>query len=230
MKEVIYTIPINDAYDEKCACPVCRLERKLNEESLEYIMGAAMMEPDVRIETNRLGFCAHHFEKMLKMKNRLSLALMLQSYLRELLERGVCEDTQHVGKREFESISEKLKTSSEGCYVCQRVEEKLSLYIRNIIYIWESSEEFREKTREQEYFCPKHLSALMSEAKKTLSKRRYSEFCRDHFSKTRKILEGLESDVTKFCNSYNYKFRDVPLGEAKNSIERTIDFLNGDEK
>ena len=65
MKETIYTIPINDAYDVKCGCPICTIEKKLETESLEYIMGAAMMEPDVRLETNRLGlrqkrFCADH--------------------------------------------------------------------------------------------------------------------------------------------------------------------------
>ena len=228
MKEVIYTIPINDAYDVKCGCPVCRLENKLNEESLEYVMGAAMMEPDVRIETNRLGFCDSHFRKMLQMKNRLSLGLMLQSYLRELLELGLPSDCEGVGKREMAGVCEKLGTSSDNCYVCARAEEKLGIYIRNIVYIWADNEEFREKTRVQEYFCPRHLAKLVSEAQKVLPKKRYSEFLSDHFLKTREIIRGLEADVTKFCNSYNYKFRDVPLREAKNSPERTIAFLKGD--
>ncbi len=40
-----------------------------------------MMEPDIRMETNREGFCFSHFQRMLKAKNRLSLALMLESRL-----------------------------------------------------------------------------------------------------------------------------------------------------
>lgn len=230
MKEVIYTIPINDAYDVKCGCPVCRLEKKLNDESSEYVMGAAMMEPDVRIETNRLGFCTEHFSEMLRMKNRLSLALMLQSYLGELLEKGVVSDTSHVSKREFEAISQKLSESSCGCFICERVREKLDLYVRNIIYLWESEREFREKTRAQEYFCPKHLAILCESAKSLISKRNLSAFLEDHFFATRKILSELSEDVTKFCNSYNYMFRDVPLGDAKIAIERTIDFLNGENE
>ena len=106
MKEVIYTIPINDAYDVKCGCPVCRLENKLEQETLEYIMGAAMMEPDVRIETNKSGFCQPHFKKMLKMNNRLSLTLMLQSYLGELLEEGFTEKKLLFTKKDFAKISD----------------------------------------------------------------------------------------------------------------------------
>ena len=228
MKEVIYTIPINDAYDVKCGCPVCRLERDLEKEALEYIMGAAMMEPDVRIETNKTGFCQPHFKKMLEMNNRLSLTLMLQSYLRELLKEGFPEKKLLFTKKDFVAISDKLNHSTSRCFVCERVREKLALYARNIIYIWESTPEFREKTREQEYFCPRHLALLTETAKGLISKRNYKAFCEDHFSAAKKILEGLEDEITRFCNSYNYLYHDIPLGEAKLAAEHTIDFLGGD--
>ena len=81
MAEQLYTIPINEAFDVKEGCPLCRLRHQLEEQSLSYIMGAAMMEPDVRIVTNQLGFCRRHFHRMLGMGNRLSLALMLESHL-----------------------------------------------------------------------------------------------------------------------------------------------------
>ena len=71
----------HEAFDEKQGCPLCRLRQKLENQSLSYIMGAAMMEPDIRIVTNQLGFCREHFHKMLGMGNRLSLALMLDSHL-----------------------------------------------------------------------------------------------------------------------------------------------------
>ncbi len=43
-----------------------------------------MMEPDVRIETNRQGFCFPHYQMMLKKRNRLGVALMLESRLEEI--------------------------------------------------------------------------------------------------------------------------------------------------
>ena len=61
--EQIYTIPINEAFDqaladEKPDCPFCKLWSMLEKNALEAVMGAAMMEPDVRIETNRRAFAA----------------------------------------------------------------------------------------------------------------------------------------------------------------------------
>ncbi|MBE6911686.1 MAG: hypothetical protein E7473_04085 [Ruminococcaceae bacterium] len=230
MKETIYTIPINDAYDIKCGCPICTIEKKLETESLEYVMGAAMMEPDVRLETNRLGFCEKHFDKMLTMKNRLSLALMLQSYLTDLIEEGLPEKSLLMTKKKYENISKKLSEATQNCFVCDRVNEKLGQYIRNVVYLWQSDSQFQAKTREQEYFCPKHLALLLEAAKKGVSRSNYSKFCEDHFNTSRKKLSSLLEDVTKFCNSYNYMFRDVPLGDANVAVERTIDFLNGREE
>ena len=42
------------------------------------------MEPDIRQETNDKGFCQRHYTKMFSMKNRLGLALMLESHLESL--------------------------------------------------------------------------------------------------------------------------------------------------
>lgn len=64
MRESILTIPVTDIFEPKCGCPICRLRDTLEQRTVEYIMGAAMMEPDVRMETNKLGFCKTHFEQM----------------------------------------------------------------------------------------------------------------------------------------------------------------------
>ena len=66
MRESILTIPVNEIFEPKCGCPICAMRDILEKRTVEYIMGAAMMEPDVRIETNRQGFCRTHFEQMLK--------------------------------------------------------------------------------------------------------------------------------------------------------------------
>ena len=79
--EKIYTIPVNEAFekseaDHSCGCPFCTLYRKLENDQLELILGASMMEPDVRIKTNELGFCKTHYDMMFTRKNRLGMALM----------------------------------------------------------------------------------------------------------------------------------------------------------
>ena len=89
MKEQIYTIPVNTAFersqaDKSCGCPFCTMKEILEKNELDLITGASMMEPDIRIKTNELGFCKKHYDMMLLMKNRLGIALMLESHLDEV--------------------------------------------------------------------------------------------------------------------------------------------------
>ena len=64
MKEKIYTIPVNEAFDENGECPFCTLLKKTEDEVLNYVLGPSYMEEDVREETNKVGFCKHHIIKM----------------------------------------------------------------------------------------------------------------------------------------------------------------------
>ena len=82
--EQIYTIPVNEAFeasaaDAGCGCPLCTLYTRLQENELELILGASMMEPDVRQKTNLQGFCRRHYGMMFQRKNRLGLGLMLSA-------------------------------------------------------------------------------------------------------------------------------------------------------
>jgi len=58
----IYTIPVTDAFNTDCECPMCVLEKKLEDENIEYVLGPFLMEPEGRMETNENGFCRRHFE------------------------------------------------------------------------------------------------------------------------------------------------------------------------
>lgn len=75
MKEDICSIPINDVFAPKDGCPFCRMRDMLELRMAEYVTGAAMMEPDVRVTTNEQGFCNRHFKMMLKVGSRLSMHL-----------------------------------------------------------------------------------------------------------------------------------------------------------
>ncbi|MBR6711152.1 MAG: hypothetical protein IKI81_06445 [Selenomonadaceae bacterium] len=97
MPEKIFTIPINEAFDEKDGCPLCRMREKLEEQTLESALGAAMMEPAIRIEMNREGFCNSHLQAMYRKKNKLALGLILESRLDELA--GMLGEPAGKGKR-----------------------------------------------------------------------------------------------------------------------------------
>ena len=73
MRQDICTIPISEIFEVNDGCPICRMREVIEKRIVDYIMGAAMMEPDVRIETNRVGFCEHHYSEMLSIKTLFCL-------------------------------------------------------------------------------------------------------------------------------------------------------------
>ena len=60
------------------------LYKKLQEDELDIILGASMMEPDIRIRTNELGFCLTHYNMMLGRRRMLGMGLILESHLDEV--------------------------------------------------------------------------------------------------------------------------------------------------
>ena len=84
MREDITSLPVSEVFEPRDGCPVCRMRDMLEQRITDYITGAAMMEPDVRIETNEQGFCFPHYQMLLKKRNRLGVALMLESRLEEV--------------------------------------------------------------------------------------------------------------------------------------------------
>ena len=57
MKEKIYTIPVDDAFNSDCECPICSMRKKLEESAVEFTMGPSYMEDDIRAKTDEMGFC-----------------------------------------------------------------------------------------------------------------------------------------------------------------------------
>ena len=56
MKEKLYTMELTDAVKAGDECLFCWLERKLEQENLEFVLGSSYMEGDIREETSIKGF------------------------------------------------------------------------------------------------------------------------------------------------------------------------------
>ena len=228
MREQIYTIPINEAFDqaltnEPCDCPFCLLHQMLENNELELIMGASMMEPDVRIETNKKGFCKHHFDRLYENGNRLGLALVLESHLAEIEKKIFESGTLFDGKGEKEQ--NKLKTLDSTCYVCDRMNDSLMKMFDNAIYLWETEEDFREKYKAQKYFCLPHYRTLLEFGRNGLSKKDFAEFFKVTREIEKKYLSELSGDISWFCKKFDYRYDDEPWYNAKDAIPRTLAFL-----
>ena len=227
--EQIYTIPVNEAFDASaadasCGCPMCALYRKLEENQLDTVLGGAMMEPTVRIKTNEEGFCKQHYDMLLGMKNRLSMALTLESHLdqlkRELAPSGLAGL--------FAKPADRVEKLEESCYVCSRVNYHFGRMAEVVVALWKSDPDFPAKFNAQPYFCLPHYRMLTDVAKKMLSKKENSAFEKEISAIVNAYLEELSADVSWFCKKFDYRYENEPWYNAKDAVERAVVFLRSD--
>lgn len=219
MAEHIYTIEINEQFEKRSGCPICGLKAMLERNEVEIITGAAMMEPSVRIETNRVGFCAKHFDQIITNGKRLPVALMLQSHLEAI--------SAHLDGAKPDA-AEKFVSSLEGsCYVCDRLEEKMRSIYANVVYLWSTDETFRKLFREQERICMPHYGKLLA-ASKSLSKKDRIAFCDELNLLFERYVRGLQGDIDWFCKKFDYRYAKEDWKNSKDAIERTVEMLTSD--
>lgn len=225
MLEKNYTIPINEEFDKFDACPVCRLHARFELQSLEYIMGAAMMEPDVRIETNMSGFCEKHFADMLAMRNRLSLALILETHLKEI--ENLLGEVTGGAKKQAVSAAQKLVVMADDCFLCRRIKSTLEKYCSNIVYLWKTEHEFREKLLKQPGFCFAHAAALLKSGLENLPAKQFLSFAADVGTVAGRGLSACSDEVSRFCRSFDYRYSGEDLGDARQACEHAVEWLTG---
>ncbi|MBQ9735203.1 MAG: hypothetical protein IJV96_00270 [Clostridia bacterium] len=231
--EQIYTIPLNEAFDEvtagegKCECALCVLERRLEENELDLILGASMMEPAIRIKTNAAGFCRTHYKKMLGMKNRLGLALMLESHLDELKKALSPTPIDALRGKKGEHFSRAVAKKEESCYVCERVAFHMARSMANLAAMYAADEAFRKKYEKAPLLCLPHARAVLEGAKRELSGKSLAAFTDVTLGIAFRYMDALREDVSFFCKKFDYRYADEPWGNAKDAPVRAADFLTG---
>lgn len=226
MKETIYTIPINEAFEKRDGCPFCRLYADMDAREVDIATGAAMMEPDIRIMTNRQGFCARHLDAMAGMSARLPLALMLQSHLHELVS-GLDRAAPARSPKSAGETGAALSRTLGGCYICSRVDGFFGKLMSNMFTIYAREPAFRELFSQQPHFCLPHLAVMLERAAAELGKRDAQDFAQALWALERPYLEKLSADVDYFTKKFDYRYRDAPWNDSKDAVERAIATLTG---
>lgn len=243
MKEKIYTIPVMDAFKIDCECPFCELEMKLEDELVADMLGASLMEPDIRVKTNDKGFCRKHFEQLYNSEeNRLGFGLIIDTHMQ-----------QH--NKKFKSVAEgnKLKESIKGlfgkgkggdirgtinsvisliedyekkCYICDRLNYTMDRYVDIMFYMYFSETEFRRLFHTKKGFCLPHLKILLEYAKK-LDNKKASEIVDVILNMQVVNLQRVQEEVNWFTKKFDYRYDKEPWGNSRDAIPRSIRKLTG---
>ena len=232
MKEKIYTIPVNEAFDTSCECPLCELDKKLDAEILDYILGPSYMEEDIREETNKIGFCKYHYDKMFNARNHLGVALMVSTHLKSInkeLDNILKSEVQGGKERRFSKksqgkhpLADYEEHISSSCYACKRMENRMNSYIETIFYLLKREPEFKQKIAECNGFCLKHFSQLLSEARKRMNETEFKEFANIIIPLQQENMARLDEELDWFIKKFDYRFQDEPWKNSKDALERTI--------
>ncbi len=224
MRDDICTIPVSEVFEVNDGCPICRMRKTVEDHIVDYIMGAAMMEPDVRIETNKIGFCPDHYDKMLNHRGRLALALMLESHL-DSVKKDVFGGLFATPNKK----ASKAKTLTESCFICDKINWGMERMIETLYRCYENERDFRDLFNNQQKFCMPHFEMLLSGCNKKQMKRYSDEFQKNLVRIVEDNITSLRTDIGNYCRMYNYQNNadNCDWQNSKDSVERTINFLSG---
>lgn len=241
--EKIYTIPVNEAYQSECECPLCQLNKLSEQKYIEYYLGPSLMEPDTRVVTNKTGFCQHHFGMLNQSDiNRLGLGLILHTHLLDIKDdisselqntvpnkSGLLKGRNSDYKQKLSTLADKIDSRIVSCPVCEKINIAMGHYVDVIFWMFKHDSDFKKLFISKKSYCLPHISLLLREASK-LSQNDAAEFLEVFTSNIINASNELINDVEWFTLKFDYRNSDKPWGNSKNSLQRSMRFLSGDCK
>ena len=230
MKEQLYTIPVTDAFQSDCECPLCKMKSELEQNAIEYTLGPSYMEDDNRALTDEMGFCQKHIHDLYQQKNRLGLALILSTHMEKNTKelRKLSEAPSTPGKS---FLKKKAETSSLGafvnklehnCFICNRMNQTFHRYIDTIFHMYKKDSSFSEKIKNSKGFCTYHYALLFDEAPNYLSKEQLDSFLSDINTVYFDNMQRMQEDLEWFINKFDYRYQNEPWKNSKDALPRSV--------
>lgn len=239
MKEHIDTIPLHEAFDTDTECPFCYLERLAEQRGIRYCIGpaASYMEPEVREETDRLGFCRGHMKKLYDYGNALGNALILQTYLAGVLKELEAEADAFTvpskpsvfgSKRKPEELPllTWAKEKENTCFLCQRLEYNMNRYFHTF-FVLLRDEEFRHKVEKSKGFCMHHFAQLLERAPKEVPNQHRQWFYETALQLMKENLLRVKTDLDWFVGMFDYRQAGAEWKNSRDAVPRTMQKLRG---
>lgn len=150
MKETLYTIPLTDAFHANDECPLCFVEREVEQDLLDLVLGSSSsyMESDMREMTDKAGFCRAHFKKMFDYGNSLGNAWILKTHYIQMQKELEGQIKMFApGKASFMNRLKKADTTDnaiynwvqekeKSCYICTNFEKTYERYLDTFFFMY----------------------------------------------------------------------------------------------
>ena len=160
---------------------------------------------------------------MLQKRNRLSVALTMQTHLEELEKQLFGGVLGKSAQKQAQSVAKQ----TDSCFVCDKVDHSMTRLTATVCRLWEQEEDFQKLFAEQPMLCLPHFATLTDTASRAMSKRNGAAFSKVCAALAQKYMTELRGDVDHFCRMFDYRNAGGDWGNSKDSIERAVWFLTG---
>ena len=241
MKEQLYTIPLNDAVNADDECPFCYIERSIEQDLIDFVLGssASYMEADIRDMTDRAGFCRDHFQKMFNYGNTLGNAWILKTHYRRMI--GEMQKTFSGFRPGKTSLKDKFKKTegtgnaignwvrekNASCYICSQFKDTYERYMDTFFYLWRQDSDFRDKIKNSKGFCLTHFGDLCEASDSRLSDREKTDFYDTVLPLMEQNMQRVAEDVAWMVEKFDYRNKDADWKNSKDAIQRGMQKLKG---
>lgn len=241
MKEKLYTIPLNDAVNAGQECPFCYIEREVERDLLDFVLGSgsSYMESDVREATDKAGFCRAHFKKMFDYGNTLGNGWILKTHymqtIREMKEefakfspsRSTFRDKLKKNTGRENPIGVWVQEKEKSCYICNRFGDTYERYLDTFFHMYKTDADFRKRIGESRGFCLHHFGDLCEYSGRKLSDKEKKEFYPEMFALMEKNMDRLQEDVSWLVEKFDYVNKDADWKNSRDAVERGMQKLRG---
>lgn len=235
MKYHLDTIPIWDIYREQPGeCPLCLLQRRTEQRLIESFLGGSVMESDTRIEVNAKGFCSRHFGQLEQIQNRLGLALLLQSHLKEVIDKQkkimASPGAKGLFANKKESPAQQSAEAAQGlakrCIACDRLDFAMGRYAYTLAHMVMNEAGFAPAFEKAHGVCMPHYALLLGGAKE-LGGKDGREFADLLMKQQLQQMEQMQAHIDAFTVTFDYRNRGQATTAPPDTVKRAVRLLKG---
>ncbi|MEG1848485.1 MAG: DUF6062 family protein [Lachnospiraceae bacterium] len=241
MREKLYTIPLNDAMHANEECPFCFIERTLEQDMLDFVLGSASsyMESSVRKETDEAGFCRYHYKKMFDYGNTLGNGWILKTHymqIRTELEqqckhftprKSTFTDRFQKSNKQPNAIGAWVADRKKSCYICDRTAEEYNRYLDTFFVLYKKDADFKTTLFQSKGFCLPHFGDLCTAADTKLTDLEKEEFFPALFHLMDQNMARLSEDMSWLIEKFDYRNQEADWRTSADAIQRGMQKLQG---
>ena len=212
---------IKEKFKVDCECPLCEIQKVVEEQFLHEFLNDAVMEDNTRIKVGKLGFCSRHFDMLFSRQNKLSVALQIGTRADKISK--ILTPVKNV--KSAIKQAQALDKSGESCAICEYTNESMIKYYKTIAQMFERERNFYKTLISSKGFCLKHYAELLRYSKSAgFASKSYVDVLSGVQIRN---FERIKGELKEFCDKHDYRNALKPLGNAESALPRTREKFYG---